>query len=59
MVYFVSLILFAILAGIASAIFQIPFWVIVAIIVIIALGRLGYMLYMTYRSKDLVKLERF
>ena len=59
MVYFISLILFAILAGIASAIFQIPFWVIIAIIVIIALSRLGYMLYMTYRSKNLLKLERF
>ena len=59
MVYFVSLFLFAVLAGIASAIFQIPFWIIVAIIVIIALSRLGYMLHMTYRSKDLVKLERF
>ena len=59
MVYFISLILFAIIAGIASAIFQIPFWVIIAIIGGIAIGRLGYMLYMTYRSKDLVKLERF
>lgn len=59
MVYFISLILFAIIAGIASAIFKIPLWVIIAIIGVIAIGRLGYMLYMTYRSKDLVKLERF
>jgi len=59
MVYFISLILFALLAGIASAIFKIPFWVVITIIVIIAIGRLGYMLYMTYRSKDLMKLERF
>lgn len=59
MVYFVSLFLFALLAGIASAIFQIPFSVVVVIIVIISFSRLGYMLYMTYRSKNLVKLERF
>ena len=59
MVYFVSLILFAILAGIASAIFKIPFWVIIVMIGVIAIGRLGYILSMTYRSKDLVKLERF
>ena len=59
MVYFISLILFAILAGIASAIFKIPFWVIIAIIVIIALSRLGYMLYMTCGDETFVKLERF
>lgn len=59
MVYFVSLILFSILAGIVSVVFQIPFWVVIAIIVVIGIGRLGYILYMTYRSKDLVKLERF
>ncbi|MGM9944076.1 MAG: hypothetical protein ACI33M_03985 [Lysinibacillus sp.] len=59
MVYFVSLILFSILAGIVSVIFQIPFWVVIAIIVVIGIGRLGYILYMTYRSKDLVKLERY
>lgn len=59
MVYFVSLILFSILASIAAVIFQIPFWVIIVIIGVIAVGRLGYILYMTYCSKDLVKLERF
>ena len=59
MVYFVSLILFSILAGIVAGIFQIPFGVIASLIIIIAIGRLGYILYMTYRSKNLVKVERF
>ena len=59
MVYFISLILFAILAGVVSAIFKIPFWVIVIIIGIITTGRLVYTFYMTYRCKDLMKLERF
>lgn len=59
MVYFISLFLFALLAGVASAIFKIPFWVIIIIIVVITTGRLMYTLYMTYRSKDLIKLERF
>jgi len=59
MVYFVSLILFSILAGIVAGIFQIPFGFIAALIIIIAIGRLAYILYMTYRSKNLVKLERF
>lgn len=59
MVYFISLFLFAILAGVASVIFKIPFWVIIIIIVMITTGRLMYTLYMTYRSKDLMKLERF
>ena len=59
MVYFISLFLFAILAGVASVIFKIPFWGIIIIIVVITTGRLMYTLYMTYRSKDLMKLERF
>ena len=59
MVYFVSLILFSILAGIVAGIFQIPFGFIATLIIIIAISRLGYILYMTYRSKNLVKLERF
>lgn len=59
MVYTISILLFALLAGVAAAIFKIPFWMIVVLIVAISFGRLGYTFYMTYKSKDLDKLEKF
>jgi len=59
MSYIFIIILFALLAGIVSSIFQIPLWFISVLFIFIIIIRLGYILYMTYKSKDLAKLEKF
>ncbi|MFF5995438.1 hypothetical protein AAGS61_11930 [Lysinibacillus sp. KU-BSD001] len=59
MSYTISLILFAIIAGIVAVIFKIPFWILVVTIISISLLRAGYVMYILYRSQNVQKIERF
>lgn len=59
MSYIFIIILFALLAGIVSSIFQIPLWLISVLFILVIVIRLAYILYMTYQSKNLAQLEKF
>ena len=55
----VSLILFTIIAGIMMVIFNIPFWILIVLVITISLGRTAYVIHILYRSRDVAKIERF
>ena len=55
----VSLILFTIIAGIMMVIFNIPFWILIVLVIAISLGRTAYVIHILYRCQDVAKIERF
>ncbi len=55
----VSLILFTIIAGMMMVIFNIPFLILVVLVITISLGRTAYVINILYRCQDVTKIERF
>ena len=55
----VSLILFTIIAGMMMVIFNIPFLILVVLVITISLGRTAYVIHILYRCQDVTKIERF
>ncbi len=55
----VSLILFTIIAGIMMVIFNIPFLILIVLVIAISLGRTAYVIHILYRCQDVTKIERF
>ena len=55
----VSLVLFTIIAGIMMVIFNIPFWILIVLVITSSLGRTVYVIHILYRCQDVAKIERF
>ena len=47
------------IAGLVSAIFDVPFWILMVVIFAIAIGRILYMYYIAYFSTDMIKVKKY
>lgn len=59
MTYYIILFSLAILLGIVVAIFNLPFWIAIAIIIIISLVNLGYTLHIMYRTQNMDTILKY
>lgn len=48
-----------IIAGLVSVLFDIPFWILIVVILVIAIGRIFYMYYIAYFTTDMVKVKKY
>lgn len=59
MTYYIILFSLAILLGIIVAMFNLPFWIAIAIIIIISVVNLGYILHIMYRSQNMDTVSKY